>query len=48
MRTAKWIAAILLFAGYLLIGTGCVTVGYDLLNKRVTVTVDPTTKGFKK
>ena len=28
--------------------SGCVTVGYDLMNKQVTVTVKPETKGYAK
>jgi hypothetical protein len=44
MLAAKFIAAALVFAGYLLL-PGCVTVGYDFLKQQATVTVTPSTKG---
>jgi hypothetical protein len=48
MRASKYIAAGLLFAAFALLGTGCVTVGYDFLKQQATVTVNPSTKGYKK
>jgi starvation-inducible outer membrane lipoprotein len=48
MRASKHIAAGLLFAAFALLGTGCVTVGYDFLKQQATVTVNPSTKGYKK
>lgn len=47
MPACKYIAAGLLLAAFALLGTGCVTVGYDFVNQRATVTVDPN-KGYKK
>jgi hypothetical protein len=48
MRGSKHIAAALLLAAFALLGTGCVTVGYDFLKQQATVTVNPSTKGYKK
>ena len=48
MRGSKIIAAGLLLAAFALLGTGCVTVGYDFLKQQATVTVTPSTKGLKK
>jgi starvation-inducible outer membrane lipoprotein len=48
MRASKHIAAGLLFAAFALLGTGCVTVGYDFLKQQATVTLTPSTKGYKK
>ena len=48
MLAAKFIAAALVFAGYLLLLPGCVTVGYDFLKQQATVTVTPSTKGLAK
>jgi hypothetical protein len=48
MPASKYIAAGLLFAAFALLGTGCVTVGYDFLKQQATVTVNPSTKGYKK
>jgi hypothetical protein len=48
MHASKYIAAGLLFAAFALLGTGCVTVGYDFLKQQATVTVNPSTKGYKK
>ena len=31
-----------------LMGTGCVTVGYDFLKQQATVTVNPPPKGYAK
>jgi hypothetical protein len=46
MLAAKFIAAALVFAAYLML-PGCVTVGYDFVKQQATVTVDPN-KGYKK
>ena len=42
MRTMaiKWIAAAILLAAFALLATGCVTLGYDFINQRATVTFD--------
>jgi hypothetical protein len=50
MRGSKIIAAGLLLAAFALLGTGCVTVGYDFLKQQATVTVHPQPKldGLKK
>lgn len=48
MPASKHIAAGLLLAAFALLGTGCVTVGYDFLKQQATVTVTPSTKGLKK
>ena len=48
MRGSKIIAAGLLLAAFALLGTGCLTVGYDLLKQQATVTVTPSTKGLAK
>jgi hypothetical protein len=48
MRGSKIIAAGLLLAAFALLGTGCVTVGYDFLKQQATVTVTPSTKGLAK
>jgi hypothetical protein len=48
MLPIKVIAACLLFAAYVLFAAGCVTVGYDFLKQQATVTMSPSTKGFKK
>lgn len=48
LMATRWIAAAILLAAFALLCAGCVTVGYDLINKRVTVTVEPDTKGYKK
>ena len=48
MPASKYIAAGLLLAAFALLGTGCVTVGYDFLKQQATVTVNPSTKGYKK
>jgi|LakMenEpi03Aug12_release.lakeMendotaPanAssembly.Ray.scaffolds.fasta_scaffold897012_2 hypothetical protein len=47
MLAAKFIAAALVFAGYLLL-PGCVTLGYDFVKQQATVTVTPSTKGLAK
>ena len=47
-KTLKAIAAVILLTGFILLGSGCVTLGYDLINKQVTVTVKPETKGYAK
>ena len=45
MRTMaiKWIAAAILLAAFALLATGCVTLGYDFINQRATVTFDAKT-----
>ena len=48
MLPIKVIAACLLFVAYVLFAAGCVTVGYDFLKQQATVTMSPSTKGFKK
>jgi hypothetical protein len=48
MLAAKFVAAGLVFAAYLMFGAGCVTVGYDFLKQQATVTVNPSTKGYAK
>ena len=47
MLAAKFIAAALVFAGYLLLH-GCVTVGSVFVRQQATVTVTPSTKGYAK
>jgi hypothetical protein len=47
-KTIKAIAALILLTGFALMGTGCVTVGYDFLKQQATVTVNPPTKGYAK
>ena len=46
-RVTKLIAVAILAAIWAVGAAGCVTVGYDFVNQRATVTVDPT-KGYKK
>ena len=48
MLAAKFVAAGLVFAAYLMFAAGCVTVGYDFLKQQATVTVNPSTKGYAK
>ena len=48
MRGSKIIAAGILLAAFALLGTGCVTVGYDFLKQQATVTMTPSTKGLAK
>lgn len=43
MRGSKHIAAALLLAAFALLGTGCVTVGYDFIKQQATVTFDAKT-----
>ena len=47
-KTIKAIAALILLAGFALLGSGCVTVGYDFVRQQATVTVTPSTKGYAK
>jgi hypothetical protein len=47
-KTIKAIAALILLTGFALMGTGCVTVGYDFVKQQATVTVTPSTKGYAK
>ena len=47
-KTLKAIAAVILLTGFILLASGCVTVGYDFLKQQATVTVTPSTKGLAK
>ena len=47
-RSTKLVAVAILGASWAVVAAGCVTVGYDLINKQVTVTVKPETKGYAK
>jgi hypothetical protein len=47
-KTIKAIAALILLAGFALLGSGCVTVGYDFVKQQATVTVNPPPKGYAK
>ena len=47
-KTIKAIAALILLTGFALLGSGCVTVGYDFVKQQATVTVTPSTKGYAK
>jgi len=47
-KTIKAIAAGMLLAAFALLGTGCVTVGYDFLKQQATLTYQPKTDGYKK
>jgi hypothetical protein len=46
-RATKLIATAILAVSWAVLAAGCVTVGYDFINQRATVTVDPN-KGYKK
>jgi len=46
-RYIKLAATAILAVSWAVGAVGCVTVGYDFINQRATVTVDPN-KGFKK
>ena len=46
-RYIKLAATAILAAIWAVGAAGCVTVGYDFINQRATVTVDPN-KGYKK
>jgi len=46
-RATKLIASAILALIWAVGAAGCVTVGYDFINQRATVTVDPN-KGYKK
>jgi hypothetical protein len=48
MRASKHIAAALLLAAFALLGSGCVTVGYDFLRQQATLTYKPAPKGLSK
>jgi hypothetical protein len=50
MRGSKHIAAGILLAAFALLGTGCVTVGYDFLKQQATLTYShpPKLDGLKK
>ena len=47
-RATKAIAVAILAVSWAVGAAGCVTLGYDLINKQVTVTVKPETKGYAK
>jgi hypothetical protein len=47
-KTIKTIAALILLTGFALMGSGCVTVGYDFVKQQATVTVNPPPKGHAK
>ena len=49
-KTLKAIAAVILLTGFILLGSGCVTVGYDFLRQQATLTYThpPKTDGYKK
>jgi hypothetical protein len=47
-RVTKLIAVAILAASWAALAAGCVTVGYDFLKQQATVTVTPSTKGYKK
>lgn len=40
LMATRWIAAAILLAAFAMLAAGCVTVGYDFLNQRATVTFD--------
>ena len=40
LMATRWIAAAILLAAFAMLCAGCVTVGYDFLNQRATVTFD--------
>jgi hypothetical protein len=42
------VVCLLALTGFALLGSGCVTVGYDFLKQQATVTVNPPTKGYAK
>jgi hypothetical protein len=50
MRGSKHIAAALLLAAFALLGSGCITVGYDFVRQQATLTYthQPKTDGYKK
>ena len=48
VRATKAIAVAILALSWAALAAGCVTLGYDLINKQVTVTVKPETKGYAK
>ena len=48
MLAIKFIVAGIAVGAYMFFATGCVTVGYDFLRQQATVTMSPSTKGFKK
>jgi hypothetical protein len=47
-RATKLIAVAILAAIWAVGAAGCVTVGYDFIKQQATVTVTPSTKGYKK
>jgi hypothetical protein len=49
MPASKHIAAAVLVAGFALLASGCITVGYDFVNQRATLTYTyPADDGLKK
>jgi hypothetical protein len=47
-RITKAIAVVILAVCWSVAAAGCVTVGYDFIKQQATVTVTPSTKGYKK
>jgi hypothetical protein len=47
-RVTKAVAVAILAVSWAALAAGCVTLGYDFINKRATVTVEPSIKGFSK
>jgi hypothetical protein len=47
-RITKAIAVVILAVCWAVAAAGCVTVGYDFIKQQATVTVNPSTKGYKK
>jgi hypothetical protein len=47
-RATKLIAVAILAVSWAVAAAGCVTVGYDFVKQQATVTVTPSTKGYKK
>ena len=48
VRATKLIAVAILALSWAALAAGCVTVGYDFIKQQATVTVTPSTKGYKK
>ena len=50
MKTPNYIAVVILLTGFILLGSGCVTVGYDFLRQQATLTYShpPKLDGLKK
>ena len=43
LMATRWIAAAILLAAFAMLAAGCVTVGYDFINQRATVSFDAKT-----